>query len=80
MLLTMLLTVVGRLWKSSCRLCPSRLKTISLKRWPQVPTLMIDESTDISVLKQLVLVDCYILHTGDVTTSFVAFLAIDDLT
>ena len=46
-----------------------------MKRWPRV----LDESTYISVLKQLVLVACYILHTGDVTTSFVAFLAIDDL-
>lgn len=39
-------------------------------------SLMIDESTDIAVLKQLVLVARYILPTGDVTTSF---LAIDDL-
>ena len=37
---------------------------------------MTDESTDISVLKQLVLVARYILTTGDVTTSFVA---IEDL-
>ena len=39
--------------------------------------LMTDESTDISVLKQLVLVARYILPTGDVATSFVA---IEDLT
>ena len=39
-------------------------------------SLMTDESTDISVLKQLVLVARYILTTGDVTTSFVA---IEDL-
>ena len=37
---------------------------------------MTDESTDISVIKQLVLVARYILPTGDVTTRFVA---IDDL-
>ena len=37
---------------------------------------MTDESTDIAVLKQLVLVAHYILPTGDVTT---CFLAIDDL-
>ena len=35
-------------------------------------SLMTDESTDISVLKQLVLVARYVLPTGDVTTSFVA--------
>ena len=39
-------------------------------------SIMTDESTDISVLKQLVLVVRYLLPTGDVTTSF---LAIDDL-
>ena len=33
---------------------------------------MTDKSTDISVLKQFVLVARYILLTGDVTTSFVA--------
>ena len=38
-------------------------------------SLMTDESTDISVLKQLVLVARYILPTGEVATSF---LAIDD--
>ena len=37
---------------------------------------MTNESTDISVLKQLVLVVRYHLPTGDVTTSL---LAIDDL-
>ena len=37
---------------------------------------MTDESTDISVLKQLVLVARYILPTSEVTT---CFLAIDDL-
>ena len=39
-------------------------------------SLMTDESTDISVLKQLVLVARYVLPTEDVTTSFVA---IEDL-
>ena len=39
-------------------------------------SIMTDESTDISVLKQLVLVICYLLPTGNVTTSF---LAIDDM-
>lgn len=39
-------------------------------------SIMTDESTDISVLKQLVLVVCYLLPTGNVTISF---LAIDDL-
>ena len=33
-------------------------------------SIMTDESTDTSVLKQLVLVVCYLLPTGDVTTSF----------
>ena len=39
-------------------------------------SIMTDESTDISVLKQLVLVVSYLLPTGNVTTSF---LAIDDI-
>ena len=39
-------------------------------------SIMTDESTDISVLKQLVLVIRYLLPTGNVTTSF---LAIDDI-
>ena len=39
-------------------------------------SIMTDESTDISVLKQLVLIICYLLPTGNVTTSF---LAIDDM-
>ena len=40
--------------------------------------LMTDESTDISVLKQLVLVARYILPTGDVTTSFLAIADLPD--
>ena len=40
--------------------------------------LMTDESTDISVLKQLVLVARYILPTGDVTTSFLAIVDLPD--
>ena len=39
---------------------------------------MTDESTDISVLKQLVLVARYVLPTGDVTSSFVAIEGLAD--
>ena len=50
----------------------------SLKALASSPyfSLMTDESTDIAVVKQLVLVGRYILPTGDATTTF---LALDDL-
>ena len=50
----------------------------SLKALASSPyfSLMIDESTDIAVIKQLVLVGRYILPTDDATTTF---LALDDL-
>ena len=40
--------------------------------------LITDESTDVSVLKQLVLVARYILPKGDVTTSFLAIVDLPD--
>lgn len=41
-------------------------------------SLLTDESTDISVLKQLVVVARYILPSGDVTTSFLAIVDLPD--
>lgn len=40
--------------------------------------IMTDESTDISVLKQLVLVVRYVLPKGDITTSFLAIVDLQD--
>ena len=75
------LKVAGNANYHSRQIVGEFLQTLSLgmlRDLATLPSLMTNESTDISVLKQFVLVARYILPTGDVTTSFLAIVDLPD--
>ena len=78
MLLIMPIIAVGGYVRESLQTLSMQIKDSVLHNLASFAQ-MTDELTDISVLKQLVLVAHYILPAGDVTTSFLTIVRFQDM-